>query len=75
MKPAPVRYAHFAEGFGTCPGVHYWNTTEEIGELPVGATVSERTLNALGYEIPRNEQPCECGGTLGDHQRGCEWPE
>ena len=76
MKPAPVRYACYQPGFGSVPGVHLWHLTAPIDEHPAGDTLSERTINQLGYEIPRDERVCaECYGTMSRHMPGCRWPE
>ena len=56
---APVRYSHYDPGYGTVEGFHSWTLTAPIGEHPEGDTLSERTINALGYEIPESERPPE----------------
>ena len=72
---APVKYLGYQQGFGTVKAAYLYNLTEDIPGHPVGSTLCEETLMALGYEIPRNEQVCtECNGTLGRHDRGCKWP-
>lgn len=53
-----------------------YNLTESLGEHEEGATVTERTLREMGYEVPRDQQPCsECNGTMAHHDRNCTWPE
>jgi hypothetical protein len=77
MKPAPVRFLGYQEGIpGKVEGAYLYNLTEAIPGHPVGDTLTEKTLNAAGYFIPRDHQPCsECQGTLSAHGRGCTWPE
>lgn len=50
----PVAHVRYAFEWG---GYHFWNLTEPLGDHLVGATLSEKTINALGYSIPDSERP------------------
>ncbi len=50
--PAPATYHAFQEGIEGIPGFELWNLTSDIPGHPAGSTVSRRTLEAAGYEVP-----------------------
>jgi len=48
-----VAYYHgWQDGFGVAAGFALYNLTQPVGIHPKGSTVSEQTLNRLGYSAP-----------------------
>jgi len=45
-------YHGWQDGFGVAAGFALYNLTQPVGINPKGSTVSEQTLNRLGYSAP-----------------------
>ena len=48
---APAVFIGVQEGFGGVPSFRCYNLTAPVGPHPVGSTVSEQTLIAMGYKL------------------------
>jgi hypothetical protein len=48
----PAVYIGTVAGFRDLPAIELYNLLVPVGEHPVGSTVSRRTLERYGYQLP-----------------------
>jgi hypothetical protein len=49
----PAVYIGTVEGFRNVPAIDLYNLMVPVGEHPIGSTVSRKTLERYGYQLPR----------------------